>query len=141
MKSRYKTPEWLKISPRQFEGLVKTMEMLRETEFLPGEPFPYKKTIFGIDADNADQIFQAKNKKYTFGMCHWDSKKTRCGTVRCIGGTAEWLMQDFDLYNFKTKALDRLFFPPMENEKAWNATPTQAANAIEYYLKTGKTKY
>jgi hypothetical protein len=72
-----------------------------------------------------------------FNMIWWGNEHP-CGTVACIGGTAELVGGvTFDL---TTSALDRLFWPPTHSD--WGGiTPAQAATALRSYLTTGDAKW
>lgn len=74
-----------------------------------------------------------------FNMCHWNSAHD-CGTIACIGGTAELIGNvRFNIHNRNrpNNGLYRLFMPDLP-ESIWNdITPAQAATALRSYLTTG----
>jgi hypothetical protein len=78
-----------------------------------------------------------------FNMVHWNSSVHNCGTVACIGGTAE-LVGGVSFEKFgshKNPQLYRLFMPDVP-EMQWNfITPEQAATALRSYLTTGDAKW
>lgn len=70
-----------------------------------------------------------------FNMSHW-AENTECGTVACIGGTAE-LIGGFTFSSiFDNHALDTLFYPP-RSLRYEIITPAQAAAALRNYLTHG----
>lgn len=77
-----------------------------------------------------------------FNMCNWGAAHD-CGTIACIGGTAE-LVGDVSfgyIYGLQNKNLKDLFLPPFDSTK-WNGiTPEQAARALRSYLQTGDAKW
>jgi hypothetical protein len=81
-----------------------------------------------------------------FNMCNW-SAESGCGTIACIGGTAE-LIGDVSfgiIYNSTnsliTDGLRDLFLPPFSGVK-WNKITTdQAATALRSYLTTGDARW
>jgi hypothetical protein len=84
-----------------------------------------------------------------FSMRAW-SADTDCGTVRCIGGTAEAVGQvKFDNWSYgesypaehPQQRLYNLFSPPRATTM-WRAiTDAQAATALRSYLTTGDAKW
>ena len=75
-----------------------------------------------------------------FNMGSWRAG-TECGTVACIGGTAE-LLGNCQLTGCPRGPIRELFFPD-ENfcNIGYQATPRQAAVALRGYLETGKTDW
>lgn len=77
-----------------------------------------------------------------FNMCNW-SGRYDCGTIGCIGGTAEMIggVSFGPVYGFINSALKNLFLPPM-NMATWHSiTPAQAATALRSYLTYGDAKW
>lgn len=81
-----------------------------------------------------------------FNMCNWCAASD-CGTVACIGGTAELIGSVsfgsiYDPTNYlMTDRLRDLFLPPFSGNK-WNAITTyQAATALRSYLTTGDARW
>lgn len=70
-----------------------------------------------------------------------------CGTVSCIGGTAEILFggSAFDVLGASSDqdydTLKRLFYPPLNDSPGWEATPAQAARVIRHLVETGKVEW
>lgn len=127
----------LRISENDFSALVKVMEVLREGK-IPYTP---------IDGDVVGRPLPGKDG---FNMRWWDTmeflaettedfqvkKDQECGTCCCIGGWANKFGASFNQYrNNRNEMLDRLFYPDVE--EAFDATPEQAAQAIENYLTHG----
>jgi len=74
-----------------------------------------------------------------FNMLEW-AYSSACGTVACIGGTAELVGNvDFDT-GMSPEGLRQLFYPDYENEEEeYNEiTVEQAARALRNYLTTGR---
>lgn len=81
-----------------------------------------------------------------FNMMSWGTK-TECGTVHCIGGTAEAITGDRTLFdNWSVDAphgLRWLFAPDQDYiGRRWhNITTAQAATALRSYLTTGDARW
>lgn len=69
-----------------------------------------------------------------FNMHDWTAP-VECGTVACIGGTAE-LLGKFTFQKY-TEGLENLFYPDV-NLPLQNITIEQAAKALRNYLTLGK---
>lgn len=85
-----------------------------------------------------------EHPKFTghFNMDSWGNYEHNCGTVACIGGTAEILAGDSIFYNGNvlTGALQTLFYPDIDAD--WvKITTSQAATALRSYLTTGDPKW
>lgn len=79
-----------------------------------------------------------------FDMQMWGGE---CGTVCCIGGSAEALIGSRHVFwqhrnsNAPTD-LYRLFYPSADpKHPAWSSSPSQAAVALRGYLETGKADW
>jgi hypothetical protein len=81
--------------------------------------------------------------KMMFNMDDWCSGNHHCGTVSCIGGTAE-LVGGFKFVQWKIKhdrpELYELFYPTTYNNFS-DITAQQAARALRNYLTTGKANW
>ena len=77
-----------------------------------------------------------------FNMSLWQADEPGCGTVCCIGGTAE-LVGDvsFDGWILSQDGLYNLFRPPYSVGPWGQITPTQAARALRSYLTCGDAKW
>jgi hypothetical protein len=79
-----------------------------------------------------------------FNMSEWAAEHD-CGTVCCIGGTAELVGNtSFGMWEFgSNEQLKRLFAPPRPIRCGdWTKiTPSQAATALRSYLTTGDAKW
>lgn len=119
-------PADLDLTDEQFEALCKTLVLL-ETEKLEHVPG-------GMDFVNGNYAFSGR-----FNMSIW-SGNSPCGTVACIGGTAEMVgnVSFSPIHKQKTNPrLVSLFFPPMKTSMWDSITPQQAATALRSYLTTG----
>ncbi len=86
-----------------------------------------------------------KDLKPFFNMAHWNL----CGTVCCIGGTAEMLMrkqgnEDFK-FNYTSRngnsdSLGTLFYPPFKDSYN-DISMIAATNALYNYLTTGDSNW
>lgn len=124
-------------------------------------------------ADFIEKMPQGKyGVKSGFEMRTWsldwclNGRREDCGTVSCIGGSAQllWRLEDqVDVYTTLSddpemlvmfdedtaeedlvehvdyNTLDALFYPGYE--PAWNATPHEAARVIRYLVETGKVDW
>lgn len=128
----FKSAKDLGLSKKQWKALILTLLMMENGQIKHVSFLKYgqKDTLKG---------------KHPFNMCEWQ-EAYGCGTVCCIGGSAEffgglpvqslaikaqWLSDvkdEHDLY--------RLFYE-------WKDDPTekQAAQVLRHYLKTGKTDW
>lgn len=78
-----------------------------------------------------------------FNMDNW-LLQHKCGTVGCIGGTAELVgnlkRDELELVANRNERLRGLFYPDISGD--WNAiTPSQAASALRSYLTTGDARW
>lgn len=116
----------LGISEEQKSALEKTL-VLFETGCLRHTP---------------DYSFVSLNgKAFTghFNMGAW-STEASCGTVRCIGGTAEII--GGVSFQGPNEPLYDLFFPYIISSSYWSdITDTQAARALRSYLNCGDSKW
>jgi hypothetical protein len=125
----FQSAEDLDISEAEKDALIKTL-VLMETGKLTHAPigdgyYPHTGLFTG-----------------QFNMIHWNAVHS-CGTVACIGGTAE--LVGGVSFGKKTmsenKQLYRLFMPDLP-DALWNEiTPKQAARALRSYLTTGNAKW
>jgi hypothetical protein len=126
----FKSAADLGITEPQLSALIKTLVLL-ETGKLVHVP--------------ADDLRRGP-KTFTghFNMDSW-TWTGDCGTVACIGGTAE-MVGGVNFQGFtRPKALTELFYPFDSNddgEHPFSAiTPAQAATALRSYLTTGDAKW
>jgi len=121
-KDKFLSANKLKLSDDQRAALIKTLEMLEGNQL-------YHSTYSTGSAP--------ANGKYPFNMSHWGG---HCGTVCCIGGTAQWVLgKHVDMSTFCGEPLDALFFPNHLKLPDWShLTPEVAAIALRTYLETGK---
>ena len=120
----FRSADDLGISERQHDALRKTLVLLetgRLTHADPGRP-------------------RADRGRFTghFNMREWNTVG-ECGTICCIGGTAE-LVGDvqFDPERLP-EGLDELFFPNSPHVE--DITPSQAATALRCYLTSGDPRW
>jgi hypothetical protein len=88
-------------------------------------------------------LFKFNAEKYSghFNMGGW-RRETECGSVCCIGGTAELIGNV--RFNERAPALETLFYPSSDGTKLQNyesITAEQAARALRSYLTTGDAKW
>ncbi len=128
MKTPYKTAQELNLTPDQYEGLVRTVKYLRENTKL----FKYEEIALR-------PTYRLKN--FVFSMNWWNFAPTpKCGTARCIGGTAEYLMKKVlwkNQWPGGNTTLHEIFYPD-NVDGAYYASPSQAADVVENYLLTGQ---
>jgi hypothetical protein len=121
----------LEISEAQKDALIKTLKLL-ETGKLTHAP---------IGNDYYPNTGQFTGQ---FNMNHWNSVHP-CGTVACIGGTAEMIggvsFTETVRRNGYDGQLYRLFMPNLPDAQWNHITPEQAARALRSYLTTGDAKW
>ncbi len=119
----FKTPAELDLLDIQYESLVKVLGMLERGE---------------LQHFNMETLKTSKPIGDLFNM-NWWSAKFDCGTVCCIGGTAEAVGKfSFDAFNM-SKELYGLFYPGrVDGDKI---TTEQAAYALRSYLTTGEPNW
>lgn len=123
----FKTPAELRISQAQFDALVKTLGILERNE-----------TVWvSIDCVSHHNIEKIKFTGH-FNMDVWQEPH-KCGTVCCIGGTAE-LIGGVEFDPHKNYALWGLFYPNINLEYS-KITVEQAACALRNYLTYGEAKW
>ena len=91
---------------------------------------------------NGNECYLEQGYVFTgsFNMAWWcNSLPNKCGTVACIGGTAEMLGK-VDFGGNRTDELDDLFYPPT-NYDYNNITTNQAADVLRNYLTTGHANW
>lgn len=86
-----------------------------------------------------------KDRKFSgqFNMADW-SLVHNCGTVCCIGGTAELIggLEYNDFNDDDNPGLHSLFYPRNIGLRSYSAiTPAQAATALRSYLTVGDAKW
>jgi hypothetical protein len=125
----FKSATELGIAENQRAALMKTLVLL-ETGKLKHVP----------DVDGLDNDWLAKGRfSGKFNMGEWITSYKRCGTVACIGGTAE-LVGKVRMKCECGSALHELFYPSSLTN--WDAiTPAIAAKALRSYLSCGDARW
>ncbi len=130
------TPEQLGISPEAHRGLVLCLNAMERGELIHVDSYDYR-----LDGSSSG-IFTGH-----FNMAEWKGTYD-CGTVACIGGTAELLGKMSFCNGNLTMALLDLFYPDdfsedgNEKEGALAAiTLDQAQRALSNYLTTGEARW
>lgn len=129
----FKSAADLNISEAQKDALCKVLVLL-ETGHLEHAERPSGRFL---DAE------EGCNFTGHFNMDSWNIVKHGCGTIACIGGTAE-LLAGKKIFNggddISARELERLFYPP--GVRDWEAITTdQAATALRSYLTTGEARW
>ncbi len=118
----------LGISEAQKEALMKTLVLL-ETGKLTHVPLP--------DGEGGLRTF---GFSHLFNMGDWGTPSP-CGSICCIGGTAELIggLEENELFkaSHSNRGLDTLFF----SCSGMSANTSQAARALRSYLTTGDAKW
>lgn len=126
----FKSASALGITEPQKEALMKTLVLLETGKLV------HEKTDSAWFPDTGEDFTGH------FNMRQWNAAVHGCGTVACIGGTAE-LVGKVSFQDDRSRmdaALTNLFMP--EPESSWNdITPTQAAIALRSYLTTGDARW
>jgi hypothetical protein len=123
----FKTAAELEISEKEKSALVKTLVLLETGKLKHTKPkFPRD---YSVDTEFSG----------LFNMSDW-FYPSKCGTVACIGGTAELVGNMRFEHDMSNAGLSALFYMddgstnyPMED-----VTTEQAARALRNYLTTGK---
>lgn len=114
----------LRISESHKAALVKTLELLESGKLVHAQPAHW---------DNHTKPFVDQ-----FNMAYWNDNFD-CGTVCCIGGTAE-IIGGVTFHDCQTEELFNLFNPDHECEMK-DITPAQAAVALRSYLTVGEARW
>lgn len=128
----YRTAEQLTITEEQRNALIKTLKYLQAGKM--------KHTDGNlIDAFNENYQYNRKQQPKKFNLAVWmgtDLADHSCGTVCCIGGTAEALVGDKVFYNWMNNPKLSALFDP-RNVTMHKVKPEQAAVALHNFLATG----
>lgn len=121
-----KSPKQLRITNAKFEALLKTLKLFETKE------------IKWVDVEKHVEIFEIEpNREFTgkFNMHEWGTNFNNCGTIACIGGTAE-MIGGVKFGESLTDGLYKLFYP--HEVRDWNRIKIpQAAQALRNYLTHG----
>lgn len=122
----FKSHDELNIREQERAALIKTLVLL-ETGKLKHEKIPSN--------------FEPGDSKFTghFNMMMWEVR-AECGTIACLGGTAE--MVGGIEFGYVSHELAELFNPGGAPNPAWShITTAQAATALRSYLTTGSANW
>jgi hypothetical protein len=124
----FKSAADLGISEPQLKALMKTLVLL-ETDRM-------------IHVEARDYVMDGTKFSGHFNMGNW-RRAAECGTVACIGGTAELIGRvRFAHYGAANPRLKELFHPSRWPQDDWSKiTPAQAATALRSYLTTGDARW
>jgi hypothetical protein len=120
----FKSADDLGITEPQHQALRKTLVLLETDKLAHVEP--------------VDRCADRGSFTGHFNMCEWNTASA-CGTVCCIGGTAELIGNVKFEPQGLPEGLDELFFP--NAFRVEDVTPSQAATALRAYLTTGDAKW
>ena len=131
-KCNFKSAKELGLEQEEWEALITTLTLLEND------------AIVHVRERNQDS--RAKDpKRPVFNMAVWQDY-TPCGSVMCIGGSAEYFgklqMNQLadkaeDMEDAGNPALYALFYPALEKDYD-SLTAKQGAKALRHYLKTGQ---
>jgi hypothetical protein len=120
----FKTATDLGITENELSALITVLGMLERGELKHVIDYDLRKNQIGPLTGH-------------FNMLEWNVSAS-CGTVCCIGGTAELIMgREFEN---EPPELHKLFFPNI-NSTYRNITVEQAAIALRSYLTTGNSNW
>lgn len=130
----FKSAADLEISQPQLEALIKTLVLMETGEI----------KFVHLDEKSFESSVEGKSHEGLFNMNVWNAF-TPCGTVCCIGGTAEYVGK----VNFPggcmegmPEGLDRLFYPYELPDHQWNdITVEKGAQALRNYLTYGEPRW
>jgi hypothetical protein len=120
----FKSADDLGITEPQHQALRKTLVLLETDKLTHVEP--------------VDRCTDRGSFTGHFNMSEWNTASA-CGTVCCIGGTAELIGNVKFEPQSLPEGLDELFFP--NAFRAEDVTTSQAATALRAYLTTGDAKW
>jgi len=129
----YLSADTLRIAPRVRDALIEVLTRMERGELVHVyEPEEIRMPLPGN----------------LFCMNEWNTQMT-CGTVRCIGGWCEYIMDPNKQYDdddepdwITTDELEELFYPPrVVRRGAYQASVGQAAAALRNYLTTGEPNW
>jgi hypothetical protein len=123
----------LGISPEVHEALVKTLGLFESGKMRHVS----RETLIRKATRPADRVFTGE-----FNMSDWAMPHT-CGTVCCIGGTAELIggLGLGGLDDDETDMLNELFYPREAGIPYSKITPEHATRALASYLTTGNPNW
>lgn len=128
----FKSPEELGLSLKERDALIKTLLLMEAGKVIH---------VKGDFTTNG----KLQEGEYGFRMSNWRDQY-ECGTVACIGGTAELLggmprtslgVKAMNMHHFGKSELYNLFY-------RWggsNPSPKEAAKVLRGYLTTGRTRW
>jgi len=121
----------LNIPQDWYEALLKVYHAMERGEL---------KYVSEIDMKYSDFSMETQKFSGLFNMAEWRANVVGCGTVCCIGGTAELLGKvDFGI-DCHSEELENLFYPP--NHDDYNhITVEQAQEALRRYLTIGAPQW
>jgi hypothetical protein len=133
MSNKLKTAKELGLPEEHYCALVKTLDALENNKIRHVTRMQLANWPF-------ESVTKIRTFDKMFSMRAWKSGYA-CGTVACIGGTAE-LLGGVDMEDGAVGGdeLNDLFYPD-GCEGAWDATPKQAAKALRNYLMTGEARW
>lgn len=134
VKSEFLPPVALDLSPEQHAALVKVLRLMENGALMHVNP--------GIGLITGGYGFGLTRH---FNMSRWRDgfifKDGSCGTVACIGGTAE-MVGNVSFQDVIPPALDRLFFVDYDGRGSMGKiTVAQALQALRNYLTTGEPEW
>jgi hypothetical protein len=125
----FKSAADLGITEPQKEALIKTLVLLETGRLEHSKAFNFDYE------EEPDAVFSGK-----FNMRYW-TEDSQCGTIACIGGTAE-LISGVKFPYSHHDGLRNLFQPSAVRVGNWaDITPAQAATALRSYLTTGDARW
>jgi hypothetical protein len=125
----FKTADDLGLTDQHLDALIKTLALMDSGKL--------------THVINYDYVWANGRTEFTahFNMADW-SAPSECGTVCCIGGTAEYVGNiSFGEIKNTNQKLHDLFYPYVV-EAGWDKiTIAQAAIALRSYLTTGDARW
>lgn len=123
--SEFLTAEELDIPESHLGALIKTLELMEDGR-IHHQQLPNVYINIGSDEFTGH-----------FNMAVWNSRQS-CGTVGCIGGTAE-LVGNITI-DADSDALDDLFYPTCARDYR-EISMAEASQALRNYLQTGHAEW
>ncbi|MBR0868901.1 hypothetical protein JQ633_00915 [Bradyrhizobium tropiciagri] len=134
----FKSADELKISEAQKDALIKTLVLLETGKLIHASP---DDEDFFIN-NSWEEAGLKPRFDGRFNLGTW-AATANCGTVACIGGTAEAISGvRFHGWMDRLDGLRDLFTPQCLSFREWSkVTPTEAATALRSYLTTGDARW
>jgi hypothetical protein len=125
----FKSAEELHLPEHKYAALVEVLGMLERGEL---KHVSSAGVVFGVMSFKFSGHF---NMSFWSGL--WTDEEGHCGTVGCLGGSAEMIGNFRFVADDGARGLEALFYPDCLDIAMADVTPAMAAVALRNYLMTG----